>query len=36
MEHIEWYFERDPEEAEQNRIKFLAKVSEWEAKYGVE
>lgn len=30
-----WYFDRDPEEAEQKRLELLSKVSEWEEKYGL-
>lgn len=34
-EWAEWYFDRDPEYAEQKRLEFLSKVSEWEVKYGL-
>lgn len=35
MDRAEWFFERDPEEAEQKRLELLDKVSEWEEKYGI-
>lgn len=31
----EWFFDRHPEEAEQNRLYFLTKIAEWEVKYGL-
>lgn len=31
----EWFFDRNPEEAEQNRLYFLTKIAEWEVKYGL-
>ena len=34
MDRAEWFFDRDPEEAEQKRLELLDKVSEWEEKYG--
>lgn len=34
-DRAEWFFERDPEEAEQKRLELLDKVSEWEEKYGI-
>ena len=35
MDRVEWFFDRDPEEAEQKRLELLDKVSEWEEKYGI-
>jgi hypothetical protein len=35
IDRAEWFFERDPEEAEQKRLELLDKVSEWEEKYGI-
>lgn len=36
MDGYDLYLERDPEEVEHGRIKLLAKVSEWEEKYGLQ
>lgn len=35
MDRVEWFCDRDPEEAEQKRLELLDKVSEWEEKYGI-
>lgn len=35
MDRVEWFFDRDPEEAERQRLELLEKVSEWEEKYSV-
>ena len=35
MDRVEWFFDRDPEEAERQRLELLDKVSEWEEKYGI-
>lgn len=35
LDTAEWFFERHPEEAEQNRLYFLTKIAEWEVKYGL-
>lgn len=35
MDRVEWFLDRDPEEAERQRLELLDKVSEWEEKYSV-
>ena len=35
-EQADWFFDRDPDDAEQNRRQFLATILEWEEKYGLE
>ena len=35
MDRVVWFLDRDPEEAERQRLELLDKVSEWEEKYSV-
>ncbi len=34
-EHVTWYLETDTERSEKERLSFLAKIAEWEVKYGL-
>jgi hypothetical protein len=34
-EHVVWYLETDAERSEKERLSFIAKIAEWEVKYGL-